>query len=273
VWNSGMFLLSARRYLQQLRRFVPAMVEACEQSLARARIDGPVVHLDAEAFEACPADSIDYAVMERTEHGVVVPMDVGWNDVGSWAALHDVRPHDDQGNTFAGDVVAIDCEGCFVQASHRLVTAAGLRDMVVVETEDAVLVIPRERSQDVKTIVGHLVRADRDEATAHRSQRARWGTYRRIDEVDGSNVWHIGVDPGQQTPPEQHAAWDRRVVVLSGRGRLHLDDGQDLFEVLEIGTSLRIPAGTGYHLSCESEAPLRLVAVDLPPKPPEPLAS
>ncbi len=265
VWNSGMFLLSARRYIEELRRFVPAMVEACEQSLARARTEGSAVHLDREAFEACPSNSIDYAVMEKTEHGMVVPMDVGWNDVGSWAALHDVRPHDEQGNTTSGDVVALDCEGSFIQANHRLVTAAGLRDMVVVETEDAVLVIPKDRSQDVKTIVGRLKDDERDEATAHRAQLARWGTYRRIEEVDGSTLWHITVDAGQQTPPEQHAGWDRRLLVVGGSGRLFFDDETLPSETLEPGSSVRVPAGTGYHINGDDGASLRLVAVDLPP--------
>lgn len=269
-WNSGMFLLSARRYVQELRRFAPAMVQACEQALRKARVEGPVVHVDRESFEACPSDSIDYAVMEKTEDGIVVPMDVGWNDVGSWAALHDVRPHDDHGNTFGGDVVAVDCEQCLIQSSHRLVTAAGLRDTVVVETEDAVLVVARDRSQDVKAIVQQLSAAGRPEATGHRAQVAQWGTYRHVEDLDGRAVWHITVGGGQRTPPEQHAAWDRRLVVTAGAGQLHLNHEEDDHRApppqrLTAGDSVQLPAGTRYHLAGDEGPGLSVVAIDLPP--------
>ncbi|MCA9708998.1 MAG: mannose-1-phosphate guanylyltransferase/mannose-6-phosphate isomerase [Myxococcales bacterium] len=265
-WNSGMFLLCARRYVDELRRFAPAMVEACTQALARADVEGPVVHVDPEAWEACPADSIDYAVMEKTADGVVIPMSVGWSDVGSWSALHDVRPRDEAGNTLVGDVVAVDCQGSFVLSSHRLVTAAGLRDTVVVETEDAVLVVPRDRSQDVKTVVERLSAAGRPEAVGPRAQVTPWGTYRHVEELDGSTVWHITIDGGHQTPPEQHAAWDRRLVVVAGAGALHHDDGREPV-ALQPGQSVLLPAGTGYHLSGDEGPGLRLLAIDLPPAP------
>lgn len=155
LWNSGIFLFSAAALLDELRTHAPAIVAACERTAASARTDGAVMRLGAE-FASCPADSIDYAVMEKTAHGAVVPLAAGWSDLGSWSALYETLPHDSQGNATLGDVLLESCRNTFVSASSRLVAAVGLDDVIVVETEDAVLVLRRDRAQDVKKIVDAL---------------------------------------------------------------------------------------------------------------------
>jgi mannose-1-phosphate guanylyltransferase/mannose-6-phosphate isomerase len=262
-WNSGMFLLSARTYLEELRAHRPAMVEACERALAGRREEGVLVHVDADAFAACPSDSIDYAVMEKTTRAVVVPMDAGWNDVGSWAAVQDVSEHDAAGNSTAGDVLALDCTGTHLHAQHRLVAAVGVRDLVIVETEDAVLVTHRDHSQDVKKIVERLEAQGRPEATGPRTQALPWGSQRRLDAAPPVSLWALTIDAGRVTPIEGHAAWDRRLVVVSGEGELRLADGEPA-KPLRPGDSELLPARTGYALAATGGAPLELIAVDLP---------
>jgi mannose-1-phosphate guanylyltransferase / mannose-6-phosphate isomerase len=268
-WNSGMFLLSARTYLGELRVHRPAMVEACERALAAtpkasAHEQSVLVHVDAEAFAACPSDSIDYAVMEKTTRAIVVPMYAGWNDVGSWAAVHDVSERDAAGNSSVGDVLALDCAGSHLHARHRLVAAVGVRDLVVVETEDAVLVMPRERSQDVKKIVERLEALGRPEASGHRiSMALPWGAQRRLDGTGSASLWVLTVAAGRHTPIEAHAAWDRRLVVVAGEGELRRADGAPA-RSLYPGDSELLPAGTGYALAATGDAALELLAVDLP---------
>lgn len=262
-WNSGMFLLSARTYLAELRTHRPAMVEACERALAGAHVHGVLVHVDEDAFAACPSDSIDYAVMEKTTRAVVVPMDAGWSDVGSWAAVHEVSPHDVADNSTVGDVVALDCERSHLHARHRLLAAIGVRDLVVVETEDAVLVAPSGRSQDVKRVVEQLEAQGRPEASGHRTQGMPWGSLRRLDATPPASLWAVTVAAGQHTPIEAHAAWNRRLVVVAGSGQLRLADGDEV-RTLAPGSSEVIESGVGYALAADDGAVLELLAVDLP---------
>jgi mannose-1-phosphate guanylyltransferase/mannose-6-phosphate isomerase len=263
-WNSGMFLMSARTYLAELRTHRPAMVEACERALAgRGQASGTLVHVDRGAFSACPSDSIDYAVMEKTTRAMVVPMDVGWSDVGSWAAVHDASERDGEGNSGFGDVLAIDCQGSHLQARHRLLAAVGVRDLVIVETEDAVLVVPKDRSQDVKKVVERLEAQSRPEASGHREHPMSWGSLRRLDATPPASLWALRVAPGKHTPVESHSAWDRRLVVVSGEGELRAADGT-VVKTLRAGDSELLPSGTAYALAATSEQSLELLAVDLP---------
>jgi mannose-1-phosphate guanylyltransferase/mannose-6-phosphate isomerase len=269
-WNSGMFLMSARTYLDELRTHRAEMVEASERALAAAREEGVLVHVDADAFAACPSDSIDYAVMEKTTRAVVVPMDVGWNDVGSWAAVHEVSERDASGNSGLGDVLALDCHGSHLEARHRLLAAVGVRDLVIVETEDAVLVVPRERSQDVKKVVERLEAWGRPEASRHREQAPLgasislpWGSVQRLDATPPASLWAIRVAAGRHTPVESHAAWDRRLVVVAGEGELRSADGTPS-KPLRAGDSELLPAGTAYALAAGGGGALELLAVDLP---------
>ena len=161
-WNSGMFLFSATRLLEELRAHAAAMADACERIVGDVQRDGVVVQLGAD-FARCPANSIDYAVMEKTAHGAVVPLSAGWSDVGSWSALHDVLPRDAEGNTALGDAMLESCRNTYVSAGKRLVAAVGVDDVVIVETEDAVLVLRHDRAQDVKKIVDALKAKRRSE--------------------------------------------------------------------------------------------------------------
>jgi mannose-1-phosphate guanylyltransferase/mannose-6-phosphate isomerase len=160
-WNSGMFMFRATAFLDELRALAPDIYEACAHAFTAAKRDLDFTRLPQKEFAACRSDSIDYAVMEKTQHGVVVPLDAGWSDVGSWSALHEAIPADDSGNVCLGDVLVEDTHGCYLQSTSRLVAAVGLKDHVVVETKDAVLVAPRDRVQDVKSLVNQLKKQGR----------------------------------------------------------------------------------------------------------------
>jgi mannose-1-phosphate guanylyltransferase / mannose-6-phosphate isomerase len=175
-WNSGMFLFGARRYLDELGQFAPDIAETCERASATSVRDKDFTRIDAAIFSACRSESIDYAVMEKTRDAVMVPLDADWNDVGSWTALHDILPADEHGNVTRGDVLLEDTRNCYVHADSRLVAALGLRDLVIVETADAVLVAPRSRVQDVKKIVARIKDAGRGEHRAPASQTTKKGT-------------------------------------------------------------------------------------------------
>jgi len=172
-WNSGMFLFGARRYLDELARLAPDIADTCARASAGAVRDKDFTRVDEATFATCRSDSVDYAVMEKTRDAVMVPLDAGWNDVGSWAALHDVLPADAQGNVTRGDVMVEDSSGCYVHADSRLVAALGLRDMVIVETADAVLVAPRAKVQDVKKLVTRIKAAGRMEHVAHAAPKGK----------------------------------------------------------------------------------------------------
>ena len=171
-WNSGMFLFGARRYLDELAAHAPDIADACARASATAVRDKDFTRVDEATFAACRGDSVDYAVMEKTRDAVMVPLDAGWNDVGSWAALHDVLPADSEGNVVRGDVLLEDTTGCYLHADSRLIAALGLHDMVIVETADAVLVAPRAKVQDVKKLVARIKATGRAEHIAHAAPAA-----------------------------------------------------------------------------------------------------
>jgi mannose-1-phosphate guanylyltransferase len=172
-WNSGMFLFGARRFLDELARLAPDIADVCARASAKAVRDQDFTRVDAAIFATCRSDSVDYAVMEKTRDAVMVPLDAGWNDVGSWAALHEVLPSDAQGNVTRGDVLLEDTTGCYVHADSRLIAALGLTDMVIVETADAVLVAPRGKVQDVKKLVTRIKAAGRMEHVAHAAPKGK----------------------------------------------------------------------------------------------------
>jgi len=203
-WNSGMFMFRASRYLEELETFAPEMLEGCREALDRAEVDLDFVRLNAEAFAACPKDSIDYAVMEKTTEAVVIPLDAGWSDVGSWSALWEVGQADGAGNVMRGDVLTHDSRNCYLHSSGRMVAAVGLEDHVVVETADAVLVARRDRAQDVKAIVEQLKAQGRGEALLHRRVNRPWGSYESIDHSERFQVKRITVNPGASLSLQMH---------------------------------------------------------------------
>ncbi|MBV8306160.1 MAG: mannose-1-phosphate guanylyltransferase/mannose-6-phosphate isomerase, partial [Gammaproteobacteria bacterium] len=203
-WNSGMFVFRARRYLQELQRFQPEMARICESAFRGAQADLDFTRIAAAAFEACPADSIDYAVMEKTADAAVVPLDAGWSDVGSWSALHAASESDAHGNVTKGDVILEDTQGCYLYSESRLVAAVGVRDHVVIETKDAVLVAPQARVQAVKTLVQSLKERGRYEHPLHREVFRPWGSYDSIESGGRFQVKRRKVKPGATRSLQMH---------------------------------------------------------------------
>jgi len=257
-WNSGIFMFRADRYLAELETFEPEVVAACRAAWANAQTDLDFVRLDETGFAESPDISIDYAVMERTREAVVVPMDVGWSDLGSWAALQEVATARTDGNVTVGDVLVEDSENCYLRAESRLLAAVGLRDHVVVETADAVLVADRARVQDVKAIVGQLERAGRTERAFHRRVYRPWGSYEGVAAAERFQVKRIVVNPGQQLSLQMHHHRAEHWVVV--RGTAKVECGERSF-LLSEDQSTYIPLGTRHRLSNPGVIPLELIEV------------
>ena len=256
LWNSGMFLFPVHRYLQELERFEPEMATSVAGAVARADRTAAIA-LDADEFAACPANSIDFAVMERTDSAVVVPLDAGWSDVGSWAALWELEADGSATNVLVGDVAAVDVTGSYIRSEGRLVAAIGLDDVVIVETDDAVMVAPRNRSQDVKDMVTHLKNQGRREADAHLSEFYSWGMTETLAEEPGYSVKRLTIDPTTDLvmlPPAQVA---RTWLVLDGTGKVEVDGAP-----VDI-TSAVLPLGAGAvpALRVEGSRALRLLEI------------
>lgn len=257
-WNAGIFLFRADVYLEELEKFAPQMVAACRRAIADAQMDTEFVRPDAEAFRASPSDSIDYAVMERTDRAAMVPLTAGWSDVGSWTALHEVSEKDEQGNSLHGDVVASGCQDSYVRAGSRLVTAVGLENMVIVEDKDSVLVAHKDKAQDVKALVDELKRQDREETQLHRQVFRPWGSYDSIDSEDGFQVKRLIVNPGAVLSLQKHAHRAEHWVVVKGTARITRDD-----EVFDLGVneSTYIPIGTVHRIANPGEVPVHIIEV------------
>lgn len=256
-WNSGMFLFKASRYLEELRAFNPAMLDACEASLEHAKRDADFIRLDTAAFSACESDSIDYAVMEKTSQAAVVPLDAGWSDVGSWSALWAVSDKDALGNAHHGDVIDVDCRNTYAYGK-RLIAMVGLNDVVVVETDDAVLVSHRDRVQDVKAVVARIEREGRSEAAAHRKVYRPWGAYDSLDNGQRFQVKRITVKPGATLSLQMHHHRAEHWVVVSGTAEVTRGDEVIL---LSENQSTYIPLGVTHRLRNPGKLPLELIEV------------
>ena len=258
LWNAGIFLFRADTFLDELSHFAPEMVAACRQSIEAATFDKDFIRPDPSAFRSSPADSIDYAVMEHTDNASVVPLDAGWSDVGSWAALHEVSATDTEGNCVTGDVVAHNCKGSYISAGSRLVAAVGLQDMVVVEDKDAVLVVPKDRSQDVKSIVDHLKERNRPETALHRQVFRPWGSYDSIDADSGFQVKRLIVRPGAVLSLQKHARRAEHWTVVRGTARITLDDRE--FD-LGVNESTYIPIGAVHRIANTGKQDVHIIEV------------
>jgi mannose-1-phosphate guanylyltransferase/mannose-6-phosphate isomerase len=258
VWNSGMFLFRASRYLEELQRHRPDVLAACRAAFAGAVRDADFLRLDREAFAAGPADSIDYAVMEKTDAARVLAIDAGWSDVGSWAALWDVAEHDADGNAHHGDVLALDCRNTYAWTERRLLALIGLDDVVVVDTDDALLVAHKDSVQRVKDVVAKLKGDARAEAVLHRKVYRPWGAYDSIDMAERFQVKRITVKPGAALSLQMHHHRAEHWVVVSGTARV--TRGDDVF-VLGENESTFIPVGTKHRLENPGKMPLELIEV------------
>ncbi len=257
-WNSGMFLFSASRYLEELQRFQPDSVEACAKALATEHSDLDFIRLDETVFAACPDDSIDYAVMEKTESARVVPLDAGWSDVGAWSALWNVTDKDAQGNVLKGDVVVAEVENCYLSASSRLIGAVGVNNLVVVETPDAILVADKDRVQEVKQIVNQLKAKQRSEVVDQVEVYRPWGSYQSIDQGERFQVKHIRVKPGEKLSLQKHHHRAEHWIVVQGTARV--TKGEDTFLVSE-NQSTYITLGEIHRLENPGKIPLELIEV------------
>ena len=257
-WNSGMFLFRARRYLEELDRYAPDIAAACRAAFAGAVRDLDFTRVDARSFEACRSDSIDYAVMEKTADAVVVPLDAGWSDVGSWSALREASDPDADGNVLRGDVLALDTRGSYVYSEDRLVATIGLVDCVVVETKDAVLVAPNDRVQDVKQLVARLKSEGRYEHSLHREVFRPWGSYDSIDSGERFQVKRLVVRPGGVLSLQMHHHRAEHWVVVSGTARI--TRGEETF-LLEENQSTYIPIGVRHRIENPGRIPLHIIEV------------
>jgi mannose-1-phosphate guanylyltransferase/mannose-6-phosphate isomerase len=257
-WNSGIFLFPARVYLDEMERLRPDMVAACRKALATAQRDSDFVRLGRDAFAACDSDSIDYAVMEHTRRAAVVPVSMGWSDVGSWDALWEMGAKDEHGNSIEGNVVAEDTRNCYLRSEAGLVAAIGIEDLVVVATADAVMVAPRNRTQDVRKLVARLVKDRRDEADALPTVHRPWGTFTSLHNGHRVQVKHIMVKPGGKLSLQMHHHRAEHWVVVQGTAKIRRGDQEMM---LSEDQSTYIPIGTAHRLENPGKIPLHLIEV------------
>jgi len=257
-WNSGMFLFKASRYLQELKLFRADIHDACVESMAKVQLDLDFVRVDAEAFQRCPSDSIDYAVMEKTSDAVVVPLDAGWNDVGSWTSLWDLGDKDSMNNVVVGDVMLHDTSNSYVRATDQLIAAVGVEDLVIVSTKDALMVAHKDRVQDAKLIAQRLKSESRSEWELHREVYRPWGKYDSIDNGERYQVKRITVNPGAKLSVQKHHHRAEHWVVVSGTAKV--TNGEKTF-LLKENESTYIPIGTVHALENPGKTPLEVIEI------------
>jgi mannose-1-phosphate guanylyltransferase len=257
-WNSGMFMFRAKRYLEELEKFRPDILAACRDALANTECDKNFINVDRDAFSACPDDSVDYAVMEKTHDAVVIPLDAGWSDVGSWSALWEVSKKDSAGNALTGDTFLYDSRDCYINTDEKLVAAVGVENLVIVNTKDAVLVVDRSKVQDVKKIVEHLKKNKRSEYRRHREVYRPWGRCDILVAEKRFNVNRITVNPGEAFSLQMHHHRAEHWVVLSGTARV--TTGDKTFLITE-NQSTFIPVAVIHRLENPGNIPLELIEI------------
>ncbi|MDO6592935.1 mannose-1-phosphate guanylyltransferase/mannose-6-phosphate isomerase [Neptuniibacter sp. 1_MG-2023] len=257
-WNSGMFMFRADRYLEELGKYRPDILQACEKAISTTAQDMDFIRVNAEAFSLCPDESVDYAVMEKTESAVVIPLDVGWSDLGCWSALWNLKDKDSKGNICEGDVIALETKDSLIMSKDRLVTTLGVSDLIVIDTPDALLVADKKCIQDVKKVVAQLKGADRDEAFQHREVYRPWGKYDSIDMGDRYQVKRITVKPGAKLSLQKHQHRAEHWIVIQGTARV--TRGDEVLVVTE-NQSTYIPLGEVHCLENPGKADLELIEI------------
>ncbi|MGB6353070.1 MAG: mannose-1-phosphate guanylyltransferase/mannose-6-phosphate isomerase [Steroidobacteraceae bacterium] len=257
-WNSGMFVFKASCYLAELAAFAPDILEACRAAFGAAKSDLDFVRIDKVGFEKCRSESIDYAVMEKTRDALVLPLDAGWSDVGSWSSLFDALPADEEGNVLQGDVLVHDTHDCYVHSTSRLVAAVGMDDHIIVETKDAILVAPKGRVQDVKDLVSMLKKSGRSESSLHREVFRPWGSYDSIDNGERFQVKRLSVKPGGVLSLQMHHHRAEHWIVVQGTARITCNDKTFLLSENE---STYIPIGATHRIENPGKLPLHIVEV------------
>jgi len=258
AWNSGMFVFPVSPLLAEFERLEPDLLAACRDAVAKATRDLTFTRLDAIAFRDAKSISIDHALMERTEGAAIVTADIGWNDIGSWAALWEIGEKDDRGNVSLGDVVLRDVENSYIRSERRLISAIGVRDLVIVETDDAILVTPRDRAQEVKEVVAELDRTNRSEPELHARVYRPWGHYEGVADGDRFQVKQISVSPGEKISLQMHHHRAEHWVVVQGTARVTKGDEEIL---LTENQSTYIPIGVTHRLENPGEIDLTIIEV------------
>jgi mannose-1-phosphate guanylyltransferase/mannose-6-phosphate isomerase len=258
LWNAGIFAVKASVWLDAIAEFRPDIFKACERAYRQGKRDGAFYRVDPAAFAECPSDSIDYAVMEKTTHAMVVRLDAGWSDVGAWDALWDIEAKNADGNVIHGDVHAVDTRNALLIAQHRLLACVGLEDVVVVETADAVMVAHKDKAQAIGPLVAKLKAAGRAECLAHRKVQRPWGSYDGIESGERFQVKRIVVDPGASLSLQMHYHRAEHWIVVRGTARVTRGDETYLLTENE---STYIPPGTRHRLENPGKLPLELIEV------------
>jgi len=257
-WNSGMFVFKASRYLAELAALAHDILAAARAAFEAATADLDFVRIDKDEFTRCRAESIDYAVMEKTKDALVLPLDVGWSDVGSWSSLFDALPADQEGNVLQGDVMVFDTHDSYVHSTSRLVAAVGMDDHIIVETKDAVLVAPKERVQDVKELVAMIKKIGRSESSLHREVFRPWGSYDSIDSGERFQVKRLSVKPGGVLSLQMHHHRAEHWIVVEGTARITRND--EVF-LLSENESTYIPVGAKHRIENPGKVPLHIIEV------------
>lgn len=265
-WNSGMFMFSARQVLAEMEKSAPTIVAACRTTYANSAMDPDFLRLNHDEFSACPSDSIDYAVMEHTQKGAMLPLSAGWNDLGSWPALWQEGVKDDKGNVFHGDIIAHDVHDSYLHASHRLLTAVGLDRHIVVETADAVFVAPHNRGQDVKQIVAQLDLAHRNETRSRSQSHHPWGTSETIAKTDRYQISRMTLNPGADIPEQRHLHGVTHWVVVHGTAQVVQNNQKTILKTCE---AIHIGPNVTPCLKNPDQTPLELIEVQM--KAPNPI--
>ncbi len=258
VWNSGIFLFNASTFLKELKALQPHMYSICEKSIAETKRDLDFTRMDRKIFETCPAISIDYAVMEHTQKACVVPVDMGWSDIGSWSELWKVSDKDKQDNVIIGDVFAEDTTGSYLHTYNKMIATIGVKDMVIVDTGDTVLVAPRNRAQDIGAIVKRLDKENRTEHLFPGRVRRPWGWYQSLDSGPSFQVKRLCVNPDSRLSLQRHKRRAEHWIVVSGEALVHCD-GKDM--TLGPNQSTYIPVGATHRLENTTQKPLYLIEV------------
>ena len=257
-WNSGMFMFKASEYLNVLQEHAPDIFAATQQAMSSAEKDIDFIRVGIEEFKKCPSDSIDYAVMEKVNNAVVIPVDIGWSDVGSWSALHDIGEQDENDNIFIGDTLHVSTKNSYIRAEHKLVATLGVENLVIVDTDDALLVANKSHVQDIKQIVDALNNEDREEAILHKRVCRPWGCYQSIDQSDRFQAKRITVNPGAVLSLQLHHHRAEHWIVVNGTAKV--TKGDEVF-ILSENESTYIPLGTKHRLENIGKIPLELIEV------------
>lgn len=257
-WNSGIFVFQAKTFLQELEVFEPTMSKVCRQAFEQATIDLDFVRIHPQTFAQCPSQSIDYAIMEKTTRGAVIPFDSHWSDLGSWASLWQASAKDANNNAKIGDVIDIDCKNSLIYAEDHLIAAVGIDSLIVVDTKDALLIAAKDRAQDVKRIVEQLEASEREEHLLHREVHRPWGSYDSVDNGQRHQVKRIKVKPGKSLSLQMHHHRAEHWVVVSGTALVQLADDE---QVLSEDQSIYIPLGTVHRLTNPGKVDLHIIEV------------